>query len=188
MSPYDRSEPRTGDAFEQVILVDFEDRETGTAPKLEAHRRALMHRAFSVIVRDDRGWLLLQRRASGKYHSPGLWSNSCCGHPRPGEELAAAARRRLHEELGFGCELRPVGRLHYAVDFDNGLSENEVVTLFAGRHVGTVPFDRTEVEEIRWVELSRLLAELSTSPDTFTYWFRLYMTDHLPLVRQALAQ
>lgn len=186
MSPYDPLEPRISEAAEQVILVDAEDRPVGTAPKLEAHRRALMHRAFSVIVLDAAGRLLLQRRARGKYHSPGLWSNSCCGHPRPGEELAAAAGRRLREEMGFTCALTPFGRLHYAVAFDNGLSENEVVTLFAGRHDGPIPFDPAEVGEVAWVDLPDLLAGVAARPEDYTYWFRLYLTEHLATLRAGL--
>ncbi len=186
MSPYDPSEPRIAESAEQVILVDADDRPVGTAPKLEAHRRALMHRAFSVIVRDGAGRLLLQRRARGKYHSPGLWSNSCCGHPRPGEDLAAGAGRRLHEELGFSCPLTRVGRLHYAVDFQNGLSENEVVTLFVGRHEGAIPFDPAEVEEVAWVALPDLQAGIAERPNDYTYWFRLYVTEHLEMMRAGL--
>lgn len=172
-----------GDAAERVILVDEDDRETGIAPKLLAHHQGLRHRAFSVIVRDGQGRQLLQRRAAVKYHSGGLWSNTCCGHPRPGEGLAEAARRRLFEELGFACELTPLGRLHYAVDFGNGLHENEVVTLFAGVHAGAVRPNPDEVDEVSWVAEPDLLADIDSHPDRYTYWFRLYMTEHLPVVR-----
>lgn len=186
MTPFETAFPPGDDTAETVVLVDLEDREVGTAPKLRAHRDALLHRAFSVIVLDDAGRMLLQRRADGKYHSPGLWSNSCCGHPRPGEDLAAAAGRRLAEEMGFGCDLAPLGRLHYAVAFDNGLSENELVTIFVGRHGGSVPFNTDEVSAVRWVDPRDLLVELDHAPAAFTYWFRLYLTRHRDLLAPTL--
>ncbi|MFC7333544.1 isopentenyl-diphosphate Delta-isomerase [Rhodocista pekingensis] len=175
-----------GDAAERVILVDADDRETGIAPKLLAHHEGLRHRAFSVFVRDPQGRQLLQRRAAVKYHSGGLWSNTCCGHPRPGEGLAEAAGRRLYEELGFTCALRPLGRLHYAVDFGNGLHENEVVTLFAGVHAGAVRPNPDEVDAVTWMDEPALLADIKANPDAYSYWFHLYMTEHLPVVRAGL--
>lgn len=180
--------PRTApqdDSVEQVVLVDAQDRPLGTMPKLLAHREGLRHRAFSVIIRDGAGRLLLQRRAAGKYHSPGLWSNACCGHPRPGEDTAEAASRRLHEELGFTCALTRVGRVDYAVRFDNGLAENEVVSVFTGRHAGPILPDPAEVGMVAWLDLASLLADMAERPDAYTYWFRLYLTDHLPLFQQA---
>lgn len=174
-----------GEAAERVILVDAADRPVGTAPKLEAHRLGLRHRAFSVLVTDRHGRWLLQRRASAKYHSGGLWSNSCCGHPRPEEATAAAAARRLNEELGIRCAMTPLGTVSYAVDFDNGLAENEVVTLFGTRHDGPLAPDPAEVEATAWLALPDLLADVRARPEAYTYWFRLYLTEHLPMLRAA---
>lgn len=174
-----------GEAAERVVLVDAADRPVGTAPKLEAHRLGLRHRAFSVLVTDRQGRWLLQRRASAKYHSGGLWSNSCCGHPRPEEATASAAARRLHEELGIRCQMTPLGTVSYAVAFDNGLSENEVVTLYGARHDGPLAPDPAEVEATAWLNLPDLLADAGARPEAFTYWFRLYLTEHLPMLRRA---
>jgi isopentenyl-diphosphate Delta-isomerase len=176
---------KPGDAAERVVLVDAADRPVGTAPKLDAHRQGLRHRAFSVLVTDRHGRWLLQRRATAKYHSGGLWSNSCCGHPRPDEGTAAAAARRLFEELGIRCQMSPLGMVSYAVDFANGLSENEVVTLFGARHDGPLAPDADEVAETAWLALPDLLADVRARPDAYTYWFRLYLNEHLPMLRAA---
>lgn len=170
------------DTVERVILVDADDRPEGDAPKLEAHRLGLRHRAFSVLIHDGAGRQLLQRRALSKYHSPGLWSNACCGHPRPGELTVDAAARRLHEELGFRCDLETIGRLEYSVRFDNDLGEHEVVTLYRGTFTGSVFPDPAEAEEVAWVERPDLLADLRARPEAYTYWFRLYMLEHAHLL------
>src|SRR3954469_14253008 len=114
------------DARETVVLVDEDDREVGLAPKLRAHERGLLHRAFSVFVLNARGEVLLQRRADGKYHSAGLWTNTACGHPRPGEPVAAAARRRLREEMGFECALVAAGTFVYRARVGSELVEHEL--------------------------------------------------------------
>jgi isopentenyl-diphosphate delta-isomerase len=170
------------DRAERVVLVDGDDRETGTAPKLLAHRQGLRHRAFSVLVRDGEGRVLLQRRASGKYHSGGLWSNSCCGHPRPGEGTAAAAARRLEEEMGIRCDLTYLGRICYGASFANGLTENEVVSVYGARHAGPVQPNPEEVEDVVWLSPSALLADVRRHPDSYTAWFRIYLDDHLPVL------
>lgn len=179
-------EPEIGvsaDAAERVVLVDEHDRETGTAPKLWAHDKGLRHRAFSVLVRDQAGRLLLQRRAVAKYHSGGLWSNSCCGHPRPGEPTDSAAARRLHEELGIRADMTFLGKISYAVRFDNGMAENEVVSVFGARHAGAIAPNPDEVEEVAWVRMPDLLNDVGRNPHLYTYWFRVYLADHLPLLR-----
>ncbi|HYC02068.1 MAG TPA: isopentenyl-diphosphate Delta-isomerase [Azospirillaceae bacterium] len=170
------------DTLEQVVLVDADDREVGTAPKLEAHRLGLRHRAFSVLVRDGEGRLLLQRRATAKYHSGGLWSNSCCGHPRPGEATDAAAARRLREELGIEAAMSYLGRISYRVDFGDGMSEHEVVSVFAAAFGGRMRPDPAEVEDTAWVTGPELLADVRRRPELYTGWFRIYLDRHLDLL------
>jgi isopentenyl-diphosphate delta-isomerase type 1 len=157
---------------ERVILVDEDDRELGTREKLDAHRRPALHRAFSVFVLNQRGELLLQRRAAGKYHSPGLWTNSACGHPRPGEATAAAARRRLREEMGLDCEMHPVGRFIYRAELGSGLTEHELDHVFVARCGGDPLPDPDEVGDWRWVTLAELRDWLRREPESFTAWFR----------------
>ena len=166
------------DSEENIILVDEADREVGLAPKLEAHRQGLRHRAISACVLDGRGRMLLQRRAFGKYHSGGLWTNACCTHPRPGETVLDAARRRLSEELGVDCELKFVLRTHYRADVGNGLIEDEVVHLFVGAYEGVVTPDPDEVSGYEWVSRADLRARIAAHPEAYTYWFRHYMRAH----------
>jgi isopentenyl-diphosphate delta-isomerase len=157
---------------EQVVLVDEGDREVGVEEKLAAHRAGRLHRAFSVFVGDRSGRLLLQRRALAKYHSPGLWSNTCCGHPRPGEPLLAAAHRRLREEMGFDCALSEAGLYRYRARLDGGLTENEVDHLVAGTFEGLPAPDPLEVSEWRLVEPAALRAELARHPERFSAWLQ----------------
>lgn len=157
---------------EWVQLVDEQDRPTGWAEKLDAHRRALLHRAFSVFVFDAQGQLLLQRRADGKYHSGGLWTNTCCGHPRPGEGLTDAARRRLREEMGFDCPLEPVGSLHYRLPVIGDLTEHEFDHLLCGLCETSPQPDPQEVSDWRRIAWPALMGELAAAPDTFTPWLR----------------
>ncbi len=162
-------------AEEQVILVDAQDRPLGAMDKLAAHERGgVRHRAFSVFIFDRRGCWLLQRRAAGKYHFPGLWTNACCSHPRPGEETAAAAHRRLQEELGFDCPLTERFQFEYkATSEAEGLTEHELDHVFTGVHDGPVQADQREVGATRWVEPAELARELQERPEAFTPWFKL---------------
>jgi isopentenyl-diphosphate delta-isomerase len=155
---------------ELVILVDASDREVGQAPKLAAHRQGILHRAFSVFLFDTGGRLLLQRRAQGKYHSGGLWSNTCCGHPRPGEGLVDAAQRRLAEEMGVTCALRPVGSFTYRARVGD-LEEHELDHVLVGRHEGDPRPAASEVDAWRWVAPAEAVAELAAGPERFTPWF-----------------
>jgi len=156
---------------ERVILIDHADREIGSADKLEVHRRGLLHRAFSVFIFRLDGAILLQRRAFSKYHSAGLWSNACCGHPRPGETVVEAAHRRLREELGLSCALRTVGRFEYEVGLGNGLIEHEIDHVLAGVSDDDPVPCVDEVEECRWVLPSVLNHELSSGKLRMTAWF-----------------
>jgi isopentenyl-diphosphate Delta-isomerase len=161
------------DEMERVILVDADDVEIGTAPKLEAHRSGVLHRAFSVFILNSAGDLLLQRRAAGKYHSPGLWSNTCCGHPRPGEDTRAAAERRLYEEMGVQCEVERLGGFTYRAQFADGLWEHEFDHVFVGVYDGEPRPDPAEVGEWRWQEMEAVREEVHRDPRAFTAWFGL---------------
>lgn len=159
------------DEDERVILVNEDDVEIGNAPKLEVHRSGALHRAFSVFVLDANGRLLLQRRAAGKYHSPGLWSNSCCGHPRAGESTEIAARRRLKEEMGIDCKLTSVSSFIYRAQLEGGLVEHELDHVLVGNSSSDPIEDESEVGEWRWITVEDLRAWLSAEPVAFTAWF-----------------
>jgi isopentenyl-diphosphate delta-isomerase len=162
---------------ETVVLVDENDREVGTAEKLEAHVSGALHRAFSVFVLNGRGELLLQRRAAGKYHCGGLWTNTCCGHPRPGEPVAAGARRRLREEMGIDCELTPAGTFVYRAEVGGGLVEHEYDHVFLARHDADPSPDPAEADAWRWAELEPLIAQAEAFPAEFTPWFALALRE-----------
>jgi isopentenyl-diphosphate delta-isomerase len=157
---------------ETVILVDECDRELGACEKMRAHREGVLHRAFSIFVFDAGGRLLLQRRARTKYHSGGLWSNTCCGHPRPGETTLSAARRRLREEMNFDCELREAFDFLYRAELDDGLVEHEFDHVFVGRFEGAPAPDAAEVEDWRWVSTQELRDGLRRRPHEYSYWLR----------------
>ncbi len=158
-----------------VILVDANDTPLGTAPKLDAHRRGLKHRAVSALVRNSSGLLLLQRRAAGKYHSAGLWTNACCSHPRPGESAAAAVRRRLFEEMGVDCPLEPLFTASYRATVSNDLVEDEIVHVFVGLHDGAIAPDPAEVSAWKWISFSDLVADQQARPEAYTVWFLHYV-------------
>jgi len=157
--------------IENVVLIDEADAALGEGEKLDVHRSGVLHRAFSVFAFSAAGELLLQRRALVKYHSGGLWTNTCCGHPRPGETTAAAARRRLGEELGVDCgELRPAGTLRYRAEIA-GLVENELDHLLVTFVDGTPAPDPDEVADWRFVAPDELSAWIAERPSDFTAWF-----------------
>ncbi|MGB7926262.1 MAG: isopentenyl-diphosphate Delta-isomerase [Pyrinomonadaceae bacterium] len=159
---------------EQLILVDACDRELGAGEKLRAHADGVLHRAFSVFIFDRRGRLLLQKRAAGKYHSAGLWSNTACGHPRPGEATVEAARRRLREEMSLDCELREAFEFLYRAELDGTLIEHEYDHVFVGTHEGDDPApDPTEVEDWRWISMDELRRGLRDEPHRYSYWLKL---------------
>ena len=157
---------------EQVVLVNERDEETGRMGKMEAHQQGLLHRAFSVFVFHPDGRLLLQRRADGKYHSAGLWTNTCCSHPRPGEDTALAARRRLWEEMGIDTAVEHRFHFIYRAPFGNGLTEYELDHVFFAVHAGEPSPDPTEASAWRWVRPEVVTDELANDPEAFTVWFR----------------
>ncbi|WPG36101.1 isopentenyl-diphosphate Delta-isomerase [Variovorax sp. EBFNA2] len=155
---------------EFLIAVDAEDRPLHAVEKMSAHREGVLHRAFSVFIFDTQGQVLMPQRALGKYHSPGLWSNSCCGHPRPHEETGAAAERRLYEELGLRCVLQPVAAFLYREAVSEELIEHEYDHVFVGIARGLPRPDPGEVREWRWLALPELHRELARAPTHFTIW------------------
>ena len=162
-------------ATEHVILVDENDNPVGIAEKMEAHRHNLRHRAFSVFIfrHHQQLEILLQQRASGKYHSPNLWTNTCCSHPRPEEDIIKAGERRLKEEMNIVSELTSIGRFHYIAHFENGLSENEVDHVLVGEtHQREIVANPEEAQAFRWVGLGELEEELAQFPERFTPWLK----------------
>ncbi|HZH89749.1 MAG TPA: isopentenyl-diphosphate Delta-isomerase [Pyrinomonadaceae bacterium] len=159
--------------MEQVILVDEHNRELGASEKLAAHAAGQLHRAFSIFIFNSAGQLLLQRRAQAKYHSGGLWSNTCCGHPRPGESTPAAARRRLREEMNFVCELSAAFEFLYRAELANELVEHEYDHVFAGVFDGAFVPEESEVEDWKWVTPDELRRDLRERPEGYTYWLRM---------------
>jgi isopentenyl-diphosphate Delta-isomerase len=163
---------------EQIILVDENNRALGRAEKLAVHRSGLLHRAFSVFLCDRRGQVLLQQRHPSKYHSGGLWSNSCCGHPRPGERTKAAAARRVVEELGVEVNLTLGFRARYRTSFANGLHENELVYVYFGRLDGRANPNPREVADLKLLEVPAIRKQARRMPEAYAYWFRYYLESH----------
>jgi isopentenyl-diphosphate delta-isomerase len=156
-----------------VVLVDERDREIGTAEKMRVHSEGMLHRAFSVFVFDDSGRLLIQRRADGKYHSGGLWSNTCCGHSQHGEDVRVTAERRLREEMGFVCPLVHCLGFVYRAALDNGLVEHEFDHVLMGRFQGDPIADPHEVGAWRWETPETIRQELGIDDGAYTAWFPL---------------
>ena len=156
---------------EKVILVDRKDRQVGMGEKLETHLKGRLHRALSIFVFNSKGELMLQRRALGKYHCGGLWSNTVCSHPRPGEKIGKAVHRRLKEELGFDTPLHEVFSFIYRVKFANGLTEYEFDHFFFGRFDGKPKPNPKEVCDWKWINLKDLRKDVNAHPKKYTYWF-----------------
>ena len=172
---------------ENLILVDERNRAIGRAEKWAVHHEALLHRAFSIFLVDAAGRVLLQRRSRAKYHSGGLWANSCCGHPRPGEATLRAARRRLREELGAASRLRFAFCARYRTRLPNGLTENELVYVYFGSAPDSIEPNPAEVSEATWMELAELRADIRRRPRRYAYWLRYYFEKHYPAIKRAVA-
>ena len=158
---------------EQVILVNENDEQIGLMPKMEAHKKALLHRAFSVFIFNDKGELLLQQRASDKYHSPNLWTNTCCSHQRNGETNIEAGKRRLEEEMGFSCDIKEIFSFIYQAPFDNGLTEHELDHVMVGYFNEDPNINREEVEHFKWMTLENVKNDIVSHPERYTEWFKI---------------
>lgn len=158
---------------EQVILVDEDDVSTGQMGKMEAHEKGLLHRAFSVFIFNSKNELLLQQRALSKYHSGGLWTNTCCSHPRLGETNMQAAKRRLNEEMGMDCELNYLFKFTYKATFEDGLTEHEVDHVFFGASDELPSINKEEVETFKYVDLEALARDIKINPGIYTPWLRI---------------
>ena len=158
---------------ETVVLVDAQDRMIGTMNKVEAHKKGMLHRAFSVFIFNSDGLWLLQRRADHKYHSPGLWSNTCCSHPRESESTVDAGIRRLREEMGLYCQLKPQFQFTYRCKLPNGLIENELDHVLLGYSDTPPRINTSEVSEFKYITTADLEHMLHNQPEQFTVWFKL---------------
>jgi isopentenyl-diphosphate Delta-isomerase len=159
--------------MDHVILVDTTDNELGTMEKMEAHQKGILHRAFSILLFDQSGKLLLQKRSKNKYHSSGLWTNTCCSHPLPGETLENATRRRLREEMGIDLQPAFSYSFIYKAQLDHNLTEHELDHVFIGTFGGTPLVNKKEVEDWKYVDLQWLKKDILRHPDAYTVWFKL---------------
>ena len=156
---------------EQVILVDTNDQPIGLMPKMEAHEKGVLHRAFSVFILNDKGKLMLQQRAFHKYHSPGLWTNTCCSHQRDGVTNIEAGKRRLQEEMGFVTDLREVTSFIYKAPFNNGLTEHELDHIMIGKFNDIPNINPEEVADWRWMPVDAVRENIQNQPENYTVWF-----------------
>jgi isopentenyl-diphosphate delta-isomerase len=158
---------------EQVILVNENDEPIGLMPKLEAHQKAVLHRAFSVFILNDKNEIMLQQRASEKYHSPLLWTNTCCSHQRDGETNIKAGTRRLFEEMGFETPLQELFHFIYKAPFDNGLTEHELDHVMIGKYNQAPKINQEEVENWKWMSIDAIKTDMTQHPTIYTVWFKI---------------
>ena len=159
--------------MEFIIQVDEKDRQIGPVEKMVAHRDAVLHRAFSILIFNSKNELLLQKRDINKYHSGGLWTNTCCSHPRFMENLKTATKRRLQEEMGFTCDLKMLFDFIYKAEFENGLFEHEYDYVFMGRYDGDFVPNPFEVASTKWMSLEDIEKDIVVNPDIYTHWFKI---------------
>lgn len=163
---------------EKVILVNEADDQLGLMGKMEAHEKGLLHRAFSVFIFNKSGQLLLQQRALDKYHSPGLWTNTCCSHQRDGESSLEAGKRRLKEEMGFNCDLEEVFWFIYKADFDNGLTEHELDHVMVGYYDEDPLINENEVATFKWVSMKDVKDDILKKPENYSEWFKIIFKEY----------
>lgn len=168
---------------ELVVLVNEKDEKIGLMPKLEAHEKGALHRAFSVFIFNDKGEMLLQQRALHKYHTPGLWANTCCSHQRDGETSIEAGVRRLQEEMGFTTELTYHKSFVYKASFDNGLTEHENDHIMTGHYNEDPIINPEEVADFKWASISDILMDIELHPEKYTAWFKIIMSEHLDAIK-----
>jgi len=164
---------------EEVLLVDEHDHFIGRMEKIEAHEKGLLHRAFSVFVYNDNGELLMQKRAYSKYHTPGLWTNTCCSHQREGETNVEAGKRRLQEEMGFTTDLEDQFSFIYKAPFSNGLTEHEYDHILTGHFNGIPNPNPNEVAEWKWMKLDEIEKDIEEQPENYTAWFKILLEKYL---------
>ena len=170
---------------ELVVLVDKNDNQIGLMPKMEAHEKAVLHRAFSVFTFNNKGELLLQQRAAHKYHSPLLWTNTCCSHQREGEANIEAGKRRLQEEMGFTTELKEVFSFIYKAPFENGLTEHELDHVMVGDFDGEPNINKDEVESYKWMLLEDVKNDIENNPEIYTEWFKIIFKESYKKLKNA---
>jgi isopentenyl-diphosphate delta-isomerase len=158
----------------EVVLVDKKDNQVGTGEKLKIYQEGKLHRCFSIFIFNSKGELLLQKRAKGKYHSGGLWSNACCSHPRPNQDLKNEAKRRLKEEMGIECDLREIFSFIYKKDFGN-LVEHEFDHVFIGKSDANPKPNPEEAEDWKWIRPEDLRQDVKENPQKYTFWFKLIL-------------
>ncbi len=156
-----------------VILVDEQDMPVGVMEKMEVHQKALLHRAFSIFIFNERGEMLLHKRADKKYHSGGLWTNACCSHPRPGEDTLAAAGKRLQEEMGIVTDIKKAFDFVYRAELDNGLTEHEFDHVFTGIYSGEIVPDKEEVSDYCYKAIDEIKDSIRSHPQKYTEWFKI---------------
>jgi isopentenyl-diphosphate delta-isomerase len=161
--------------MEHVILVDKQDNELGTMEKMEAHQRGLLHRAFSILIFNSKGEMLIQQRAESKYHSGGLWTNACCSHPRPGETIVQAGKRKLLQEMGFVCDLSFSHKFMYKVELENELTEYEWDYVLIGNYDEAPIINPEEAQSWKYQSLDSIKADVHYNPDAYTTWFKLIL-------------
>ncbi|SDX85459.1 isopentenyl-diphosphate delta-isomerase [Lutibacter oricola] len=169
---------------EQVILVNENDEQIGLMPKMEAHEKAMLHRAFSVFVFNNKNELMLQQRAAEKYHSPLLWANTCCSHQRDGEANLDAGKRRLQEEMGFVCELEEKTSFIYKAPFDNGLTEHELDHIMVGYYNNDPVINKDEVESFKWMSLEAVKQDMEKQPEIYTAWFKIIFDKYYEFINK----
>lgn len=164
--------------LEYITLVNEKDEITGKMEKMEAHEKGKLHRAFSILIVNDKNEMLIHKRNSAKYHSGGLWTNACCSHPRYNENLLDAIHRRLKEEMGFDCELSKSFKFIYKKEFDNGLTEYEYDNVFIGKYnLNDIKPDEVEVEDYKWIGYDELLEDIKENSNLYTAWFKIIMDE-----------
>lgn len=156
----------------EIILVDKNDKQIGIGEKMQVHKEGLLHRAFSVFIFNNKNELLLQKRAKSKYHCGGLWTNTCCSHPKPNEDTTSAAHARLVEEMGFDCPIKEIFSFMYKAKFNNNLYEHEFDHVFFGNYDKNPIPKKLEVEDWKWIDLNTLKKDLQINPDNYTFWFK----------------